>query len=128
MMKANELRIGNFVNDNFTVECVSNIQVDLDSVIQDKHIKNVFIADLKPTPITAEWLIKFGFQKDENLEEYYDSEGMFGVALNHEFHGKKSPLPLHIWDATFTGADCMFIHQLQNLYFALTGKELKLKE
>lgn len=87
----------------------------------------------KPIPLTEEWLIKFGFEKDENkpfhfirLEEY-NLEVMvngFSGTLEKEpnwFCSIKS----YAHQTTFQK---MHVHQLQNLYHALTGEELTIKE
>jgi hypothetical protein len=74
--------------------------------------------ELKPIPLTEEWLLKFGFEKNITTDLYptfsYDilnvNDGIVYV-LNYGFVN-------HI----------KYIHQLQNLYFALTGEELQSKD
>lgn len=80
----------------------------------ESKVKDEF---LEPIPLTEEWLLKFGF-KIRDGEWWIDNE-IFGVTFdeNHE--------PLHIWDGSFTDSPCKYVHQLQNLYFALTGTELQ---
>ena len=62
-----------------------------------------FIEHIKPIPINEEWLLKFGFDV-------------------------KEPVLISSWkfspfcDTIIT--KCEYVHQLQNLYFALTGTEL----
>ena len=79
---------------------------------------------IQPIILTEEWLYKFGFEengvdKKEN-EKYrkYWSEGKFDVYKIISFYldNNKSHEP-----------DIKYVHQLQNLYFALTGEELTLK-
>ena len=116
-MKANELRIGNWVFDNdqleeFTIES-DTLFDESDGDCMEKHIK--------PIPLTEEWLVKFGAEKVNEISEYFDGEDMYSYELYLD------------------GAECLFdrkcncqpyehikyVHQLQNLYFALTGEELK---
>ena len=114
-MKANELRIGNWVELNQTGETTyTTIQPSSFSVKPEIYFK--------PIPLTEDWLEKFGFElgkvkvglpafKHPDLEMtlvFYD--GSFGIA------GAKKQPPLD------------YVHQLQNLYFALTGEELTIKQ
>jgi hypothetical protein len=77
---------------------------------------------IKPIPLTEEWLIKLGFQYDTITYYQQDYTGIliadgdddefdlfFGSIKNRIFVGIK------------------YVHQLQNLYFALTDKELTIK-
>jgi hypothetical protein len=77
--------------------------------------------EFEPIPLTEEWLIKFGF-----TEEYRSK-------MHSTFYTEN--LSYYFWYenkrqyASFKGTDivCQYVHQLQNLYFALTGEELTLK-
>lgn len=99
-MKANELRIGNWIEAYF-----QHIRVS-----QTTFTKQ--IEDFKPIPLTKEWLIRFGF------EEYGNGwhNGLIWYVNNKCWFGK-SPIIENI----------KYVHQLQNLYFALTGEELTIK-
>jgi hypothetical protein len=56
-MKANELRIGNYVYD--TLGKVNKIDLEaITYVVKEPHNQ------VKPIPLTEEWLLKFGFEKD----------------------------------------------------------------
>jgi hypothetical protein len=113
-MEARELRIGNMIFINGVV-----VTVDARTLFdfEDRRTK-------EPIPITESRLEFFGFIEGDGAGEYYLNDGIFGIAMEHLVENIKAP-PLHIWDASFTGAPCLFVHQLQNLYFALTGTELK---
>jgi|688.fasta_scaffold04758_36 hypothetical protein len=131
-MKANELRLGNLVNWNFEIAKISQI---LEVEVAFKCGDIGFISDLNPIPLTEGWLLNFGFEKkvfnsdiydgvEYNLEingfilNYYDDDNDFSLAI----HLKKN-------DFGFCPDLSLFknVHQLQNLYFALTGKELTIK-
>jgi len=70
-------------------------------------------------PLTAEWLVRFGFRKSSNFVYYFDSfswdsrDSLFTVYS--DWNGEYAYYVKVEW-----------VHQLQNLYFALTGKELVL--
>lgn len=122
-MKVNELR-----NDNW-VSCIYNglskdVQVyDFDrKEIQhtDEGTKPLAIRRFDPIPLTEEWLLKFGFKKSKNRYELkcfslgkYPKDG--SIYLTHTSNNDMY-------------TDILFVHQLQNLYFALTGSELTIKE
>jgi hypothetical protein len=138
-MEAKELRIGNIV-DYFIGE--DNIEYH-PCVIEWEDLKWIsekpedFNKHHKPIPLTEEWLVKFGFdnidrtniyvkcihkigaQKLKSLAVYID-ENSYTVAIVDYYTGKELTDLLHL--------DYQYVHQLQNLYFALTGKELEIKE
>ena len=72
-------------------------------------------------PLTEEWLLKFGF--DENLEL------VIRESLSIEFN---EDMQASLWAGLYIAgeADSLkieYVHQLQNLYFALTGEDLEVK-
>lgn len=125
-MEAKELRIGNLLNHNngfvvgsFTV----NITHILDLEEEDDYAK-----EYEPIPLTEEWLIKFGFEWDDIVTKTTgETEKMLykNILLmqrHHETNWVAAPYgyPLSIHRT-------IYVHQLQNLYFALTGEELGLQ-
>lgn len=68
--------------------------------------------EANPIPLTEEWLLKFGFGK-ENGYPYKFPNGVLKIR-NGVYFFKHNDIEI----------DLHFVHQLQNLYFALTGKEL----
>tara|TARA_R110000764_G_scaffold167034_1_gene253953 strand:+ start:362 stop:691 length:330 start_codon:yes stop_codon:yes gene_type:complete len=109
-MNATELRIGNWVNNIHTGE---PYQVNIAKMIRLlQHFKKDVIYTA-PIPLTEEWLVKFGFE----------SSGDDGYSCNWDI--KKMCIvqgALFIEDKN--GVKLKHVHSLQNLYFALTGKEL----
>ena len=78
-----------------------------------------------PIPLTEKWLLKFGFEETEKRTWELSQIGNdidLCISLND---GKGTAI---LWQA-----DPIYIqnidniHQLQNLFFALTGEELKVK-
>lgn len=123
-MKANELRIGNYVMYAGDAEKV-NCRI-IEMFFNDK-------IELKAIDLTEEWLLKFGFTKvtytvslsDGGMPYHYELEGQ-GNHWRLYFDGRffafnERKLNLHL-------SHNRYVHQLQNLYFALVGEELKLKE
>ena len=115
-MRVEELRIGNYTYPFDDINLVDDKTIFRDLIeVTYKDIKDTY--NLHPIPLTEEWLLKFGFEK---LEGWDDT---FFFQLNN----------VQITDYNVSGCDydsfnIRHVHQLQNLYFALTGEELKLKE
>ena len=120
-MKATELRIGNWVKWNYEERSDGNAYpvefgYELDDIKNNPNI-------VKPIPLTEEWLKRFG---------YYTSNGPWGtIAVRGD--GRKTTYQLDRYGEYWTHdregyrVDLKYVHQLQNLYFALTGQELELK-
>jgi hypothetical protein len=135
-MKIEELRIGSFVLEFGEVTQI--VQLDRGGKtfyrINDMQVnKESFLTDGKvafePIPLTEEWLLKFGFNKDykqgyigkdfSNLdfvltELFVMGEWQKGYAFQFSAGG---------WSRY---KEFNFVHELQDFYFAMTGEELEL--
>ena len=126
MVDPKELRIGNWIQTNSGIlKVVNGINYEWEPmehiVYDDTHI-GYSNDELSPIPITPEWLERLGFKSDQFFD---DTRPIFYLG---DFYID--------WD-TLQPQDCGFdiakikikyIHQLQNLYHALTGQELTVKE
>ena len=119
-MKASEIRIGIHIIDVFNPNKPIERQIDFDDLAMLENYKNHPLP-FKPIPLTEEWLLKFGFEESENCYELEINgsisiffAGYLGVMIDGVF--------------SFLDKDQFYVHQLQNLYFALTNKELTLKQ
>lgn len=115
-MDAKELRIGNFVR-GFDDRSYEHQEIQFLST-RVETTKGLYYKyeNVNPIPITEEWLERFGFKKDKSwFGEFYENKE--GDSVNSDI------TVITVFD---TGDFDMpkYIHQLQNLYFALTGKEL----
>ena len=128
-MKAQELRVGNYVYDtiaNAVVEVVliRSIHRD-DRIITLPSRWNCRIEEFNPISLTEEWLLKLGFNFDDDcgwITDFITGFYMFELAELSE-----NGYELRVNDEYNTGCKIKFVHQLQNLYFVLTGEELKTK-
>jgi len=131
-MKANEFRIGNWVNE---IRCDGKLYPSQITHIQTRDgfnkIKcNGWFAD-SPIPLTEEWLLKFGFVKN-NDEWILDPSFNVRIIIYNTDNYNGVMFYTRTIHTDFTPIYCNKIinnvQQLQNLYFALTGEELTIKE
>lgn len=123
-IEANELMIGNYLKTINGIKRVSDISIDRYCWFTDNQCE--------PIPLTEEWLLKFGFELNEDLGDmkYYqmpNKKRCFGVCFDHEkiafyLFNIKGVVNL-IYDDSFF----QYVHHLQNLYFALTNEKLTIK-
>ena len=135
-MKSSELRIGNYVNVPNYEQCP--FRIDAFEHCSEKFIKvaqevklNGFEVhpitwygdNLQPIPLTVEWLLKFGFEKSGLWTYVIELQGNLKLVY---YLGEKG------WSIGFKSysdfSNLYYVHQLQNLYFALTGEELTIKK
>lgn len=122
-MKTNELRLGNYLQAKNRIVTVTKI-FDIDNVgigSGDPYLVSGNTPCLKPIPLTEELLLKFGFEFQETFF-HYDSHTDFYIFKDFRI-------------ASYLGSDyelwyknieisIEYVHELQNIYFALTGEEL----
>lgn len=119
-----ELRIGNLVRD---IHASDNFYAKVSAISSSRIYYGGFHAnpaDLKPIPLTEEWILKFGFELNYTgtVSKRFDltNDPRFDYSFNIN-GGENCGL-------RFKGdyIKIQYVHQLQNLYFALTGEELKI--
>ncbi|MDR3026035.1 hypothetical protein [Chryseobacterium sp.] len=150
MIVPQELRLGNLVtidNPDFYKKMKDipvivnriNLQRDKDfpgstasiSVTDGKFSYNQFNEFISPIEMTEDWLLKLGFVKCiGRYGEYYkhkenDLLRIWKDLSNKWILGRKRN---DTGGLTSFIASVSVVHQLQNLYFALTGEELTIKE
>lgn len=117
MIKANELRIGSLVYVLYKVSIITSIN---ESDVDSHDCKDIPIEELRPIPITEEWLVKLGFERWKKIDMIKKC-GDFKIVF--EEHDK----PICFLQSERMD-DLKYIHQLQNLYFALTNEELTITQ
>ena len=117
-MEANELRIGNWVYLGRNIIAIDGIGKDF--VFNGSTHWNLDAPNLiKPIPLTEKYLLRFGFERSglyhvKNQVHIHDEHGWTDTGYEYRFN--------------YTSIKIKHVHQLQNLYFALTGEELTIKE
>jgi hypothetical protein len=125
MLRAEELRIGNWVL-NYKDTPTQILEWSGNEAYLTQGRKAYGIKTSRPIELTEEWLMKFGFEKrDVPYQRRWLLNGF-------EIEKQGKLFAYVIWDESaphltqFRGHS-KYVHQLQNLYFVLTGKELTLK-
>lgn len=124
MIGAKELRIGNCFMAGKSPAVVLEIMasgVSFDSINGDICVSHCDWDYVSFIPLTEQWLIDFGFEKDECFEMYYEFEND-GVKIISD--GREDTFMVD--NITGKAVYLKHVHQLQNLYFALTGEDLHL--
>ena len=133
-MEAKDLRIGNYVHDrNGKLLLIHHWEHE--TKVSSKppylsenglfgnpafgHPLTEYIEYLKPIPLTEQWLLDFGFDKIDIL--FYTK---WVGDMCYEYDTQSQTLAFGQLDDFSFSIDAKFVHQLQNLIFALTGKEL----
>jgi hypothetical protein len=150
-MKANEFRIGNYHLYHIEDKLDERKEWDEVCVIDAKDL--VWLSkpegekdkDYKPIPLTNKWLKKFGFVyfsyktgpygiKHKGYQIRYKAYSIHSFVRLLQLSYVKDESMYYVGKKAFnikeetTYISCVkYVHQLQNLYFALTGNELTIQ-
>ena len=137
MLKENELRIGNLVyNDKDEIMKIARIETkeytdwnsgDDDSITY-QHLTNIgcyFQGNIKPIPLTENILLKLGFKLFGGwyFYEYFDDGETTSFCIKFDSNNNLFAYHTEVKD----NRPLIYVyttHQLQNLFFCLTGFEL----
>ena len=133
MIDVRDLRIGNYVKLNsgviIKVLSVGSNYINLNTLgrIED--------CEINPILLTPEILEKCGFEYSSNhVYEYKDDENILFDEPNDWNNTKKYPIGIFGGESNFlipytphgeVIIRCKYLHQLQNMYYAVTQKELE---
>ncbi len=132
MINKNEIRIGSWYQNHSS-----------DKALKFKTVKDfedaIYVSIYcNPIPLTEEWLEKFGF-------EWKAEKQTWRIEYRIPFVDDGKRISIHVWEDEGMGiwgvtlwevvpiddvtpTVIKYVHQLQNLYFALTGQELTIKQ
>ena len=121
-MKASELRMGNWIYFEKDIIKINNL--NLKSIgWGNNNFAPVSLGGFKPIKLTEEWLVKFGFEKMNRT--IYNSPNSKIFSLNGFFIKHYKRLDIDYYECKIGYVKLEYVHQLQNLIFALTNTELQ---
>jgi len=129
-LKCTDLRIGNYVLFN-NVRC-KIAEIERDRVVIEYHNGDTdyyYIYYIDPIELTEEMLKKIGFEKDGNNYSLVCGDIEVGFYIDNF----KQVLYINVsrekrfYKNELRSYDVKYLHQLQNTYHTLTGKELEVE-
>lgn len=118
-MDIKELRYGNCVSLSETYRNIGDLLI-LDQTKSEALIIFKSYDRIYPIPLTVDWLINLGFKEMEPSEYTYDAYSKDGIQF-WNMDNKKLMI-----EKPSISHDIKYVHQLQNLFFALKGRDLEL--
>ncbi|PZU09302.1 MAG: hypothetical protein DI622_16700 [Chryseobacterium sp.] len=133
MIQANELRIGNYIADIWTPNGLFKVtELRKDKIFYGNCFKAKY-DDIRPIPLTEEILLKAGGKR-------FDEDKIILMLNDPSTHLVLMKVGTHWFpqieqtgEFASEGVNVVFLnfidylHQLQNLFFALTGEEIKIE-
>ena len=149
MIDVKQLRLRNLITNNqriaIRVDFISKSQIGYncgfgDSFLFEEKDEIEFYenaCNFKPIELTAEWLVRFNFLKTNQwvigfgkIENADSLNRVLYLTHNKKLVTWSVHLESFIGDErvgrTFIRQDLKYVHELQNLYFSLSGKDLEL--
>lgn len=150
MVKANELRIGNWLHEKWEKETVlggevyalsEDAYVKVESISYDHLLKDMLpdsysvnnsdLSFFQPIPLSPDILISAGLVESKTMRGYIKSynrkdeeDGEGKIVISHSIDFNCYMVSVGRNESIVNLNQIFYLHQLQNLYFALTGKEL----
>jgi len=123
-MKSNELRIGNFYQHS-----ISKAVIQCNRLNIAQCVGMTDNATIEPIKLTEDWLIKsdFTIKKTPSNQRFVQFNKIRIYLSNEVFKYFSVHFDAEDWCPEM-GVQIYYVHQLQNLYFALTGVELLNKQ
>jgi hypothetical protein len=120
-MRANEFRLGNYIQtDKGDVAVI--IRVEQDGIMVAPIDEDDYDYHVLPIPLEKDWVVNFGFKPNRYNDEFIKGD----LLLDCEY------TDYNTWNVVFKGQcfpiDLKYVHELQNIYYAIFGVELVLNK
>ncbi len=128
-MNAKEFRIGNYVQAGKLKGVIVSINNSSAKIMFGHGGSSSYgLKDFQPVPLTDDIFLRFGFRGLSVGDDYYfniKTEPQMSCGEFEVWKGSRSENEYNFRG----GINCKFkyVHQLQNIYFVLTQKELEIK-
>lgn len=129
MINPIDIRLGNLVCYDPQYPLPVPVQAIRTDGVETPAIKLLQYEDIFPIPLTEEWLRRLGFEDNKIRHSYY-LELMVRKYITSTQGWIDNAWRVDILDTIpcALGFHFKYIHQLQNLFYSLTGEELQIKE
>lgn len=134
MITVREIRIGDLVAYNAQMWYVRGIEEKQLKLERQNEQRIVSPTEVGPIPLSEDLLIKLGFEVSDTEKDQtkpYREYNYHGIVIS--LFMLNEPIFLYCADDTFKGCavtysrpPLKYLHQLQNLFFVLSGKELEI--
>ncbi|MGI6337857.1 MAG: hypothetical protein ACOXZV_00575 [Bacteroidales bacterium] len=127
-MNASELRIGNWIYERDLL-FGNKVAIQVKSSADLCNIENL-PNEFEPIQLDEEWLQKFGFDVSVQTNDYIwidVNDSIFVLSKPEKYLFTKNFLWEYRCGTLPRFVELEYVHQLQNLFFVLTGKELTIK-
>lgn len=130
MIDLTHLRVGNLFSDVDGTECYFAGAWEREDgwIVRDSANNTCKEKEIYPIELSEEWLLRFGFKNKKSsgtsyFDNYWllDKYGISKCTFDNNGYRKGS------FYCGNTEREIKHVHQLMNLYFALTGKELTIQ-
>ena len=126
-MKANELRIGNWieVKNLYTQKwCFEQVKGKTLMNMHEMPDHHLIKENIRPIHLTEEWFIAMGFKdKQDRFEKWaYTKKIIADCSIRIVSTNKRTSFFIRQY------GHIKYVHEMQNLYFALTGKEIQIEK
>jgi len=137
-MQPHELRVGNLVGYNELIGAILQINWDAIELLTQEYVSGVYAPGMiyetvRPIPLTKEWCLKLGFVEQENhVGLIARSPGYPSQRFDIDYWEQESEIFMKSGRWKRYNMNCFkmrhikHVHEIQNLYYVLTGEELSL--
>lgn len=131
MIDTQELRLGNYlkkIKDIVKVTSFSHSLISVTIVGTSNQILCLPL-ELEPISLTEDILLKCGFEKDDTGVDMFDPDYAEWYQMEFPVIGIlcQSSDKKYLFDENTDTLRIQYLHQLQNLFFDLTGEELEVE-
>lgn len=119
MIDVRSIRIGSIIEKEWIDESRSTETLDTEELsfaLESPHLYH-------PIPLSESLLIDSGFEWDGSQIEHWKNGNIYLY-----WHAENKTLSANLGHIEHIDVTISYVHQLQNLYFTLTGKELPIKK
>jgi len=127
-MDTSQLRLGNLIipagESNAPICRVIEI-AEKYVIAKTSHVDNIYIGkdSILPIQLTDELLVELGFEYSKITDKFFTKDIRFGISTaDNKFRFIQGNFVCQL-----VLKELKYIHELQNLYFTLTGNELEIK-